>query len=118
MRIVLSVFLLFVLFLSDTSLARSQRPLVRRPVRLDQSGRPVYNSWEYEEQKRQGGRGRHMPRQIPSENPQPQMKRPLNGSQEPMTIVPGNGTTPPPGTPYLPSTPPVPNRQMLPTQIN
>ena len=128
MRVILLLFLFFALFLSDAGFARPQKPLINRPVRLDQSGRPVYNSWEYEEQQRQGGRGRRMPRQILNEGSQPRMKRPLNGSgssggsspdnQEPMMIVPGNGTTPPPGTPYLPSTPPVPNRQTIPTQIN
>ena len=65
-NICLSLFAFFLTFLFGTELRAQQDTSVGfdRPVKLDKSGRPVYNSWERQEQQRrqrvnQGGGSRY-----------------------------------------------------------
>lgn len=86
----ITVFILS-LFLSFQVLAGNPAPLYDRPVKLDDSGQPIVNSWEqyeYLRKNRNKPQGQPQPNQQTIDLPEPQAEpETQNNNNQPMPVV-------------------------------
>lgn len=85
------IILLVVVFLTTASaMARGPAPLFDRPVKLDDSGRPLYNSWERYEEERKKRHQRQNEAPLPGHETQPVVQphgHPAHEAPVPSSII-------------------------------
>lgn len=79
--------LVLMLLCAETAWAGNPAPLFNRPVKLDQSGQPLYNSWERQDMQRHERKKRSGPRDLrrreTSENAQATVAEPDASAAQP-----------------------------------